>query len=136
MPITLELHANEKGTYQMTAAFTDLAGNAVTPDTIIYTLTNVERTIINDREAVSVTPATSVNVILSGHDLAMQVGESGPVKRVFTLEVVYDSDEGTNLPLNEEAIFIIDPLLNVGRQIIPVISESMTFSESVTVSIV
>ncbi len=135
MPITLELHANEKGTYKMTAAFTDSAGNAVTPDTIIYTLTNVEGTIINSREAVSVTPATSVNVTLSGHDLAMQSGESGSVERIFTLEAVYDSDEGSNLPLNEEAIFIIDPLLNVGRQIIPVISESMTFSESIAVSI-
>ena len=50
-------------------------------------------------------------------------------------EAVYDSDEGNNLPLKEEAVFIIDPLLNVGRQIMPVLSESVNFSESLTVSI-
>ena len=134
--IKLELHADEKSTYRMTAAFTDSAGNASTPDVIIYTLTNVEGTIINSKEAVSVTPSTSVNIILSGNDLAMQTGESGPVERVFTLEAVYDSStDGNDLPLKEEAVFIIDPLLNVGRQIIPVCSELVTFSESLTISI-
>ena len=135
MPITLELHADEKSTYKITAAFTDSAGSAVTPDTIIYKLTNVEGTIINSKEAVSVTPDTSVEIVLSGNDLAMQTGETGSVERVVTLEAVYDSDEGNNLPLKEEAVFIIDPLLNVGRQIMPVLSESVTFSESLTISI-
>ena len=51
MPITLETHANEESTYKITAAFTDAAGDAVTPDSVTYKLTNSVGTVINSKTA-------------------------------------------------------------------------------------
>jgi len=111
MPITLELHADEESTYLATAAFFDAAGGAVTPNvgTIKWTLSDIEGTIINSRDNVVIASDTSVNIVLSGKDLALQTGETGTVKRLLTVVAVYDSTEGTDLPLNQEVIFPLDP---------------------------
>jgi len=111
MPITLELHADEESTYLATAAFTDAAGDPVTPNagTIKWTLSDLEGTVINNKNNVVIASATSVGIVLSGKDLAMQTGETGTVKRLLTVVAVYDSTEGTDLPLNEEVIFPLDP---------------------------
>ena len=111
MPITLELHADEESTYLATAAFFDAAGDPVTPNanTIKWTLSNMEGTVINSRNNVVIASDTSVDIVLSGKDLAMQTGETGIVKRLLTVVAVYDSTEGNDLPLNGEIIFLLDP---------------------------
>jgi len=111
MPTTLEIHADEESTYLVTAAFTDAAGDAVTPNanTIKWTLSDMEGTVINSRNNVVIASATSVDIVLSGDDLALQTGETGTVKRLLTVVAVYDSTEGTDLPLNGEIIFLLDP---------------------------
>ena len=113
MPITLELHAIEESTYLATAAFTDAAGDPVTPDSVKWTLSDMEGTVINTRLNVPETPATSVDIVMSGDDLALQTGETGTVKRLLTVAAVYDSTEGLNLPLNEEVVFLLDPLVKI-----------------------
>jgi len=115
MPITLELHADEESTYLATAAFTDAAGDPVTPNanTIKWTLSDMEGTVINSRNNVVIASATSVDIVLSGDDLALQTGETGTVKRLLTVVAVYDSTEGTDLPLNEETVFLLDPLVKI-----------------------
>jgi len=106
-------HATEKSTYSVTVSFTDEAGDAVTPNSITWTLTDKDGTVINSRQDVSVTPATSVTITLSGDDLALQSGEVGGVVRVLTISATYDSDLGSNLPLKSEARFIVDDLKSV-----------------------
>lgn len=113
MSIEITTHAIEKSTFVITAAFTDAAGSAVTPNTIVYTLTDINGTVINSKSSVSVTPDTSVDIVLSGDDLAMQSGESVIAERLLTIEAVYDSTEGTNMPLNAEVHFYIDDLKNI-----------------------
>ena len=115
MPITLELHADEESTYIATAAFTDAAGDAVTPNagTIKWTLSDMEGTVINSRLNVVITSDTSVDIVMSGDDLALQTGEVGTVKRLLTVVAVYDSTEGSDLPLNEETVFLLDPLVKI-----------------------
>jgi len=112
MSIELELHADEESTYKITAAFTDAAGDAVTPNTITYKLTNSAGTVINSKTAEVVTPDTSVDIVLSGDDLALQTGETGTVERLLTMEAIYDSTEGNDMPLREEATFFIDDHTN------------------------
>ena len=102
---------NEKGTAVLGVAFTDEDGNAVTPSSITWTLTDINGTIINSRDAVPITPATSVNIVLSGDDLALDAGVSDT--RIVTVEWVYTSSYGTGLPGKDQAKFSIEDLVAV-----------------------
>lgn len=103
-------HAKDQSTYQVTAAFTDAAGDSVVPSAITWTLTDRDGTVINSREDVAVaTPAASIDIVLSGDDLKYSDG----AKRILTIEATYDSDEGSDLPLKQESVIKIDDLINV-----------------------
>jgi hypothetical protein len=103
---------NERSTGVVIAAFTDDAGTAVVPSSITWTLTDTFGTVVNSRSAVSVlTPAASVDIVLSGADLALP--SNLHTTRVLTIEAVYTSSAGTDLPLKEEATITIVDLLNV-----------------------
>ena len=102
--------ATEEGTYIINAAFTDEDDNAVVPDSISWTLTDVVGTVINDRLHEVISPAADVDIVLSGNDLA--IGTSG-TKRVLTIEAVYDSAAGDDLPLTDEASFDVEDLVHL-----------------------
>jgi len=103
----------EKSTFKVTCAWKNAAGTAVTPDSATWKLTDESGTVVNSRTAVSISsPSTTNDIILSGLDLAiLSATDSG--KRILTVEAVYDSDEGDNLPLKDEYIFYIENLTNV-----------------------
>ena len=109
MATTLTVTASEEGTYIVEAAFTNSDGDAVTPETVTWTLTDLEGTVINSREDESITPASTVSIVLSGDDLALDVGVS--YWREVTVEATYNSAEyGNNLPLKGVARFEIENL--------------------------
>lgn len=109
MPTKLTTHATEKSTYIVTAAFTDEAGNPVTPNAgLTWTLTNGAGTIVNDREDVSLTPDTSVDIVLSGDDLALS--DNKDEERCLRITGTYNSSYGTDLPINDECRFTVDNL--------------------------
>ena len=113
MPATLTTNAVERSTYVVTAAFTDKAGAAVTPDSIAWTLSDENGRIINSRSSVAiVVMAASVDIVLSDKDLALS-GAKDNGGRILTLVVVYDSTEGLNMPLKDQVAFRILPLLKV-----------------------
>lgn len=106
MAIELETKAPEKGTYVITATYTDEDGNAVTPNAVTWTLTDKNGVVVNSREDVAISvPGTSNDIVLSGDDLAV---DNQGLKRRFLIEGTYDSSLGSDLPLNEEAVFTID----------------------------
>jgi hypothetical protein len=111
MPTTLTTKAVEKSTYIISCAFKDAAGDAVVPDSITWTLTDENGNVVNDREDVAPTPAESIDIVLSGDDLAVLANTSD--LRIVTIEWVYDSTEGNNLPGKDEARFRIVDLKNV-----------------------
>ena len=113
MSIELTTHAKEQSTYKITAAFTDAESVAVTPNTVTWTLSDKAGTVINSRSDVSATPDTSIDIILSGDDLAFQTDETYVAERIITIKATYDSTEGSGLPLYEEASFYIDGLVNI-----------------------
>lgn len=113
MPATLTTRAIERSTFIVTAAFTDKAGAAVVPDSIKWTLTDEVGRVINSRSDVAIAiPASSVDIVLHGADLALR-DATDMGGRVLTVEVVYDSTEGNDLPLKDEARFRIAPLVKV-----------------------
>ena len=121
MPSILTTKAVEGSTYIISATFTDDSGSAVTPGSIAYTLTTENGYIVNSLENEAVTPGTSVDIVLSGDDLQILNGESktvvtingekfNQVNRHCTIEWVYDSNAGQDLPGKDVAIF---PLIDL-----------------------
>lgn len=110
MPTLLSTLAVEESTYVITATFTDEDGTSVVPSSVTWTLTDNRGNVINSRSAVSATPAASIDIVLTGDDLA--IGTNG-TDRVVTIDATYNSDAGTGLKLKEECEFSIHNLLNV-----------------------
>lgn len=110
MPEFLDEKAVEESTFSITAAFTDSAGNAVVPNSLTWSLSDRDGTIINSREDVAIaTPAESNTVVLFGDDLAL-ADTDNPV-RVFLIQGDYDDPVlGAGLPIKDEAIFEISNL--------------------------
>lgn len=111
----LTKEAVERSTYVIQQGFTDIAQVAVTPNSVVWTLSDGNGVVINSRENVVAAPAVTVNVVLTGADLALQEGEDDGrlVRRIFTIEATYSSTEGSGLALNEEYEFMIRPLKKV-----------------------
>lgn len=108
MAITfLEDEALERSTYPIPYSFTDYDGGEVIPNSVLWTLTDGNGTVINGLEQESVTPAASITTVLSGDDLQILESEASEesVLRYFTVEAVYDSDLGDGLPLKGECAF-------------------------------
>jgi hypothetical protein len=109
MATHLSVAAVEESTYVVTAAFTNEDGDPVIPSTVVWTLSDIDGTIINSRENVAETPATTVNIVLTGDDLAV----SGSYTRIVTVIALYNSDYGTGLSLKAAASFNLENLVVV-----------------------
>lgn len=109
---TMTAQAVEESTYIIPiAAFFDEDDNAITPATIAWTLMNGKDEIVNSREDVSATAATSIDIVLTGDDLAMP--DEGAPWRFVTLEYTYNSSAGTGIPGKQLIGFEILPLAAV-----------------------
>lgn len=107
MPITLTKHARERSTYVVDVSFFDENNAAVIPTAIYWTLTDGNAIVVNSRLVVSVTPAASVSILLSGADLAIGYGLLEKTRKLL-IEATYNSTLGSGLPLKEEITFEID----------------------------
>jgi len=105
---TLSVRANEEGTIVITVAVTDAAGSAVTPDTALWSLTDLDGAAINSRTAVAIAvPAASDDIVLSGDDLPT----SGSDRELLLLYYgTYTSTEGAGLPFKEQVRFWVNDL--------------------------
>ena len=116
MPTTLDTRAVEKGSFVITASFTDENGDAVVPKTVKWTLVDAEtEDIVNSREQVSATPATSVDILLQGDDLAILHGQRKELRELI-VEWTYDGSLGNDIPQKDMARFYVtNPGWGVGR---------------------
>ncbi len=113
MAVKLSIKATEESTYIVTAAFTDADDSAVTPTSITWTLMDVGADVINERENVVITPASTVSIVLTGDDLGI-TEEGGEVKRIITVSAIYTSETyGVGLSLKGSAIFTVKNLVAV-----------------------
>lgn len=110
IPTILTEIAKERSTYVITVAPTDETGAAVTPTTLAWSLRDTFGNVINSRSSVSLTPATSMKVVLHGADLA--VGTYGN-ERKLTLSGTYTSSLGSGLEITGEVTFYIEPFVGV-----------------------
>ena len=96
----------------VSCAFRDDDGAAVVPSSVKWSLMQRDRSVINSRQSVVISPATTVTIVLSGDDLALQ-STSDVGARVLTVYAEYSSTLGTDLPLLDEAYFDITDLIGV-----------------------
>jgi len=104
MPSHLSVNAIDASTYIVTASFTDENDDPVEPNELYWSLQDKDDTVINDREEESISPATSITVVLQGDDLAISGNRE---VRYFKIWGTYDSDLGSDLPIADKASFDI-----------------------------
>ena len=105
--VILTTNAEELDTYQITIEFTDLDGDAVIPNAITYTLARYDGTVVNSREDVSLTPASSIDFILTGDDLQIFDDDKEDLYRYVHFEGNY-TDGSTTCYINRVARFEIN----------------------------
>lgn len=114
MPTVLVNKAIEKSTFAVDASFFDETDTPVVPNSgLTWTLTTGAGTVINSRTSVSITPATTVTIVLSGNDLALSTTGNDNGERVITIQGTYNSSLGSNLPIKDEVKFFIQSLLYI-----------------------
>ncbi len=97
--LSLQLVAGSTGV--ISASFTDEDDNAVIPNTLNYSLYN-SGSIVNSKEKISITPDSTINIILSGLDLI-------PGTTYIIVEGTYDSTYGNDLPIKQwECFKVVD----------------------------
>ncbi len=114
----------EEGVRGIKVEFKDDSGVAVVPNasTIKWSLTNIPDrgtvpTVINSREDVIVTSASTIYITLEGDDLALLTAEANAsqVKRLLTLQWEYNSTLlGNNREDKSQLIFCIENLYKIG----------------------
>ena len=110
---TLLKIANERSTYPIRCTFTDATGTAVTPEAVTWTLTTEAGAVINGRENQTEDPRPSLDVILSGADLAVSENQAS-VRRILTIRATYttryNEAEYVELPYLEQIGFDVQNL--------------------------
>jgi hypothetical protein len=105
--------ATEESTYIVNCAFTDDEGNDVTPDTMAWSLTDRDGTVINSREDVAIAALdTNVDIVLSGDDLTIPTGYT-EIERYLVLEGTYSGTAGSGLPFRDQLKIWIEQLRKV-----------------------
>lgn len=111
--IKLNVEFNEEGCGAIGMSLTGLNDKAVIPNTFMWTLTDVDKNVINSRKDVSETPASTTWVLFQGNDLKDTI--TSPV-RIYTFSGTFDTILGgiarTNVPYTGEYQFNIRKLLN------------------------
>lgn len=93
------------GAAKATVSFTDEDGASVVPSSVKWTLSDKNGAVINNRSFVTLTPGASVSWLISGADLC--IGSYG-TDRILTIDALYTSTLGSNIPLRAQASFSIE----------------------------
>jgi len=114
MTTILHEKAKEGSTYGIKVEFTeksdpsDLVGTPFTPNSgLKWSLKDRAGNEVNSKTDISIDPAESVVIVLSGDDLALA---GGPTRRYVTVEGTYNGVLGNNLPIVDEVSFPIQNL--------------------------
>ena len=103
--------AIQGSTYVAVITFKDEAGDAMTPVSAEWSLYDEKGEIVNSKSQVPIVVASTVNIVLSGDDIPYDPATSRAL--VLSIAAVYDGDYGNNLPLNQEFLIPVEPIIGV-----------------------
>lgn len=107
--------AKEGGTFPITVSFEDEDGTAMTPDTLNYSVVDIDGTIINGRDEVAVTsPSSSETIILQGDDLPAYEVDGDYTHLWLVLTGTYTSNIGSGLPFQDQVRFSVEAIKGDG----------------------
>ena len=109
MTTFIEIQPAEKGTAVVTLVFTDEDGASVVPTSLAWQLMRSDGTVIGTRTFANGS-FSGGTIVLSGDDLAI-FGSTDNGYRVLSIQGVYTSSAGSDLPLKGECKFSIDRLV-------------------------
>lgn len=109
MPSVFTTKAVELSTYAVHIDFYDETSAALLPNSLYWTLSDPDGTVINNRSGTAITSVqTSVDIVLSGSDLLISSGSLlAEEDRVLTVWGNYNSSLGTALPLYDRVKFTV-----------------------------
>ena len=105
MPVKATIHAVERSTLVVTAAFTDAAAQPVTPDSIAWRLEDDRGNVVNNRQDQVLAPAESVQIVLTGADLQLNGDTNESELRRLIIDSLYTSSHGAGLSLSDSYEF-------------------------------
>ena len=104
----------EGGSFGVQLDFTDTDGSAVVPVSLSWSLVDQREVVINSREDVAITPASSVVITVSGDDNKIVNLSSDIEMRHIVVEGVYNSTTlGNNLPFKKQITYQVKNLKKV-----------------------
>ncbi len=101
--------AKQNGTFAIDLSFQDEEGDAVTPTTVNWTLRNSDGEIVNSRNTVSLTPAASIELVLSGDDLPADEADGEYSHLWIIVAGTYSSDLGEGIPFSDQVRISVEP---------------------------
>ncbi len=111
MTTSIGIQPAEKGTAIVTLGFTDEDGAVVVPTNLAWQLMRSNGVVVNGR-TFATGSFSGVTIVLSGDDLAiLSRGDSG--YRILSIQGIYTSSAGVDLPLKGECKFSISRFVGV-----------------------
>lgn len=104
--IELKKRAEDSSTYGAEFTLYDSTDQTVTPNTVKWSLYDANGNIVNSRNAVNVSPASPVTIVLTGDDLAV-TGADEDV-RYLRIYGTYDGSLGNDFAYSEELMIIVN----------------------------
>jgi hypothetical protein len=116
MPTKLSEKAVEGSTFTIRASFQEVLPDGtktpVVPNApLVWSLSDKDGGVVNDRTDIPIAPAASVDIVLLGADLALN--DNRPVRRFVTVVGTYNGLAGNDLPMIDEVSFQIHNLVGV-----------------------
>lgn len=111
MSVIKPIKAPEQSTVKVVVEFSDPEdGSAITPATATWTLMDINGNVINSRSGVSLTPASSITLYLSGADLQIVDDTKSTELRLLAVEGTYNNGVAV-VPIRQEFQFEVENLL-------------------------
>ena len=104
MPDVVTTRVPSRSTIKIVGTYTDATGASVTPNNMVWQLSNLDGVTVNSRTGTTLTPGTSNTVLLDGDDTDWSYGQG----RIMTWIGDYDGDGDTGLALNKAVQFEIE----------------------------
>jgi hypothetical protein len=98
--------ARERGSKTFEVSFFDENDEAVTPDSVKWSLLNENHEVVNGREYVDVTPGETIDISVYGDDLDSEDGLKREIDILAEIESIY----GGTLPQTEKILFDIEEI--------------------------
>ena len=109
MVLITDSEINDNGSAKFTfSPINKATGGAIVPLSAVWKLTDLYGAVINGRSAVTIeSPTSSLEVLLTGDDLAIQDSTNDFEKRLVTMVCTYDAGDSVTADLVQSAKFTV-----------------------------